>query len=277
LARKSKTKANYFMFRNLGDGDDPKDQSRGMAPSETMKKVSAINPMGLLGDTSDNDQEMREVEDSGATADADPAMHKNVHVISASEGEGSECGMQGDGSEPDNNNATAVDTTAANKEKSFIIVSIERPATQPVLPTSAEPGDSLPPQSASTLMPPPSARAPPAATATASTAAPVPDPATVKRIFQRIGEGGSQHSAIQPPKNSGQGKTIYENQNEKTDSGSSKNSETSRSETVLPKIKLTAVEADLVPPKTYKAIVANKKKQREGGHHWWHHLQPGPN
>ena len=40
---------------------DPKDQSRGMAPSETMKKVSAIDPMGLLGDASDNDQEMREV------------------------------------------------------------------------------------------------------------------------------------------------------------------------------------------------------------------------
>jgi hypothetical protein len=47
---------------------DPKAQSRGMAPSETMKKVSAIDPMGLLCDTSDNDQEMREVEDSSATA-----------------------------------------------------------------------------------------------------------------------------------------------------------------------------------------------------------------
>ena len=108
---------------------DPKDQSWGMAPSETMKKVSAIDPMGLLGDTSDNDQEMREVEDSGATVDADPTVHKNVHLISASEGEGSECGMQGDGSEPDINNAIAADTTAANKEKSFIIVDIERPAT----------------------------------------------------------------------------------------------------------------------------------------------------
>jgi hypothetical protein len=62
---------------------DPKDQSRGMAPSEMMRKVSAIDPMGLLGDTSDNDQEMREVEDGGATPDADPAIHKNVHVISA--------------------------------------------------------------------------------------------------------------------------------------------------------------------------------------------------
>jgi hypothetical protein len=186
----------------------PKDQSWGMAPSETMKKVYAIDPMGLLGDTSDNDQEMREVEDSGATADADPAIHNNVHVISASEGEGSECGMQGDGSEPDINTVITADTTAASKERSFIIVDIERPATQPVLPTAAEPGDSLPPQSESSLMPPPLARAAPAATATASTAAHVPDPATVKKIFQRIGEGGSQHPAIQQPKNSGQGKKI---------------------------------------------------------------------
>ncbi len=51
----------------------------------------------------------------------------------------------------------------------------------------------------------------------------------------------------------------------KTDSGSSKNSETSCSETVLPKIKLTAVEADFVPPKTYKAIVANKKNKEKVG------------
>ena len=136
---------------------DPKDQCRGMAPSEMMRKVSAIDPMGLLGDTSDNDQEMREVEDGGATSDADPAIHKNVHVISASEGEGSECGMQGDGSEPDTNNATVVNTAAANKEKSFIIVDIERPATLPVPPTAAEPEDHPPLQSASTLMPPPPA------------------------------------------------------------------------------------------------------------------------
>jgi hypothetical protein len=93
----------------------------------------------------------------------------------------------------------------------------------------------------------------------------VPDPGTVKKIFQRIGEGGSQYPSIQPPKNSGQGKTTYENQKEKTDSGSSKNSETSRSETVLPKIKLIAVEADLIPPKTYKAIVADKKKKEKVG------------
>jgi hypothetical protein len=125
---------------------DPKDQSRGMAPSKTMKKVSAIDPMGLLGDHNDNDQEMREVEDIGATADADPTIHKNVHLISASEGEGSECGMQGDGSEPDISNSANinnVDTTGGNKEKRFIIVDIERPAAPPALsrplPNRADP------------------------------------------------------------------------------------------------------------------------------------------
>jgi hypothetical protein len=104
---------------------DPKDQSRGMAPSETMKKVSAIDPMGLLGDHSDNDQEMREVEDTG-NLDADPTAHKNVHVISASEGEGSECGVQGDGSQPDNSNDTNTTNADASAihEKRFIIVDI---------------------------------------------------------------------------------------------------------------------------------------------------------
>jgi hypothetical protein len=224
---------------------DPKDQSRGMAPSEMMRKVSAIDPMGLLGDPSDNDQEMREVEDGGATPDADPAIHKNVHVISASEGEGSECGMQGDGSEPDTNNATAANNTAAIKEKGFIIVDIERPATLSAhAQTAAEPADLPPLQSASTLMPPPPARTPQAATANPVTSASVPDPATIKRIFQQAGAGGPQNASTQQLKNSGQEKNC-ETQNEKTDSGSSKNSETSGSKTALPKIKPTAVEADL--------------------------------
>jgi hypothetical protein len=73
------------------------------------------------------------------------------------------------------------------------------------------------------------------------------------------------YSDIQPEKNSGQGKKNNENQNDKTDSGSSKISETSCSETVLPKIKVTPVEADLIPPKTYKAIVANKKNKEKVG------------
>jgi hypothetical protein len=233
---------------------DPKDQSRGKAPSETMKKVSAIDPMGLLGDLNDNDQEMTEEEDSGVTADADPTIHKNVHVISASEGEGSECWMQGDGSEPDfssSANINNVDTTAGNKEERFIIVDIERPALPPALSAPAEPSGSLAPQSESALMPPPPARTAPAVAAPA--AAHLPDPDTVKKLFQRIGEGRSLQAAFQPEKNSGQGKKNNENQNNKTDSGSSKISETSCSETVLPKIKVTPVEADLIPPKTYKA------------------------
>ena len=49
---------------------DPKDLCRGMAPSETMRKVTAIDPRGLLGDITDNDQEMREVEDVGGAPDA---------------------------------------------------------------------------------------------------------------------------------------------------------------------------------------------------------------
>jgi len=85
---------------------DPKDLCRGMAPSETMRKVTAIDPRGLLGDITDNDQEMREVEDVGGAPDADPTLHRNVHVISASEGDGSEGGQQGEGSDPDTNNST---------------------------------------------------------------------------------------------------------------------------------------------------------------------------
>ncbi len=73
---------------------DLTDQCRSMAPSETMKKVSVIAPLGLLGDNGDTDEEMREVEDIDGAADADPTTHKNVHIISASEGEGSESGMQ---------------------------------------------------------------------------------------------------------------------------------------------------------------------------------------
>jgi hypothetical protein len=112
---------------------EPKDQCRGMAPSETMKKVSAIDPMGLLGDPVDNDQEMREVEDTG-NLEADPTAHKNVHVISASEGEdgeGSESGAQGGGSEHDNNYVTnsTMAGTPATHEKRFIIVDIAPPAS----------------------------------------------------------------------------------------------------------------------------------------------------
>jgi hypothetical protein len=108
---------------------DLKDRCRGMAPSEMMKKVSAINFLGLLGDNGDTDQEMREVADIDGAADADPTTHKNVHVISASEGEGSESGMQGGGSEPNNTDHANITpgSSVINSEKPFIIVDIESP------------------------------------------------------------------------------------------------------------------------------------------------------
>ncbi len=96
-------------------------------------------------------------------------------------------------------------------------------------------------------------------------AAQVPDPALVKKLFQQMGEDGSQHAANVPQLSTGQGKKVYEKQNEKTESGSSKTTESSRSETVLPKIKIIPTEADLIPPKTYKAIVANKKLKEKVG------------
>jgi hypothetical protein len=237
---------------------EPKDQCRGMAPSETMMKVSAIDPMGLLGDHVDNDQEMREVEDTG-NMDADPTAHKNVHVISASEGEegeGSECGAQVDGSEPDTHNVTNSTKagTPATHEKRFIIVDIAPPGSP------APPGlsGSAAAHSESVLMPPPTAKPTPAA-------AQVPDPALVKKFFQQIGEGGSQHAANVSQLSTGQGEKNYEKQNDQTESGSSKITESSCSETVLPKIKPVPTEADMIPPKTYKAIVANKKLKEKVG------------
>jgi hypothetical protein len=231
---------------------DPKDQSRGMAPSETMKKVSAIDPMGLLGNHADNNQEMREVEDIGGASDADPTLHKNVHVISASEGEGSEGGIQGDGSEPDNTNIlnNTSGGTAGYQEKPFRIVDIEKPAA---LPSDSAPLGQFGGETAlseTALMPPPAAR-------TALVTAQVPDPDLVKKMFQRMGENGSQQAATPPQMNTGQGTKNNENQKNQTDSGSSKITENSCSETVLPKIKPIPAEADLILPKTYKAIVAN--------------------
>ncbi len=186
---------------------DPKDLSRGMAPSETMKKVSAIDPMGLLGDHADNDQEMREVEDIGSASDANPSLHKNVHVISASEGEGSEGGIQGDGSEPDNSNIlnNSSGGAAGNQEKAFRIVDIEKPAALPSVsaPLGQSGGETA--LSESALMPPPAARTTPVATQ-------VPDPDLVNKMFQRMGENGSQQAATPPQMNTGQGTKNIGNQ-----------------------------------------------------------------
>ncbi len=80
--------------------DKTSDQSRGMAPSEMMQKLSAIDPEGLLGDSGENgdngdqEQEMQETRSRGSEemeeADNNPAIHRNIHVVSTSEEEGSE-------------------------------------------------------------------------------------------------------------------------------------------------------------------------------------------
>ncbi len=202
------------------------------------------------------------MEDIGGAPDADPTLHRNVHVISASEGEGSESGLQGDGTDPDTNNTInrsgGNDGASGNPEKTFRIVDTEKPAALqacPAPPVQLGGGTAL---SESALMPPPAARSAPAA-------AQVPDPDMVKKMFQRKGEIGSPQAATPTQKNSGQGKKNIENQKNQTESGSSELTENSCSETVLPKIKLVPAEADLIPPKTYKAIVANKKLKEKVG------------
>jgi hypothetical protein len=65
-----------------------------------MQKICAIDPMGLLGDSGeigengDPDQDMQETHSHGSEemeeADDNPAIHKNIHVVSASEEEVSE-------------------------------------------------------------------------------------------------------------------------------------------------------------------------------------------
>ncbi len=76
---------------------------------------------------------------------------------------------------------------------------------------------------------------------------------------------GSQQAAILAQKNTGHGSKNNENPKDQTEAGSSNMTENSRSETVLPKIKPIPAEADLIPPKTYKAIVANKKLKEKVG------------
>ena len=98
--------------------DKTSDQSRGMAPSEMMQKLSAIDPEGLLGDSGENgdngdqDQEMQETRSRGSEemeeADNNPAIHRNTHVVSTSEEEGSEGEKDG----KTNEDATATATEA---------------------------------------------------------------------------------------------------------------------------------------------------------------------
>jgi len=190
--------------------DKTSDQIRGMAPSEMMQKICAIDPMGLLGDSGENgengdqDQEMQETHSLGSEvmeeADENPAIHRNIHVVSASEEEVSEgekdertnetatataaeagstrvigTGQAGSGSEK--NSATAHAGDCTSKEKSFIIVDIQKKTTDaeftgPALAPNAK-------VSSSGLMPPPKS------IPVATYPVPVPDPKSVKEIFQQ--------------------------------------------------------------------------------------------
>jgi hypothetical protein len=245
-----------------------------------MQKVCAIDPMGLLGDsneTGDNDQEMQEVRDNrsqtsgemeSATNTADPAAHKNTHVVSESDGEdggGSGNGdthtPSGDGSgQPATGTGTGTHTRGGEnpQEKNFIIVDIER-RTGPDNDTAG-----------TVLMPPPKPKPASKAQAADSFPAPVPDPEKVKELFLLREKLAARLNVEKNKNNAG-------NENSNETSGYSADSGSKSSENVLPKIKPVPAEADLIPPKTYKAIVANKKKQRESGHHWWHHFRPGSN
>ncbi len=165
-----------------------------ISPSETMQKVCAIDPMGLLGDsteTGDNDQEMQELQENRSQASeemvsaadaADPTAHKNIHVVSESDGgdsgDGSDDGRvtvapAGDGSgQPETGTGTGTHTMGGKnpQEKNFIIVDIERRPTQCTDGATA----------GSVLMPPPKPKPVPTAQSASPVPVPVPDPKNVK-------------------------------------------------------------------------------------------------
>ncbi len=146
--------------------------------------------------------------------------------------------------------------TVVSRQKSFIIVDIERRADQPGTTGFPDPSGVVNDQSEQALMPPPIMKP-------VQAAVPAPDPDLVKKLFQRMGENGSQRENLTARQNSGQERKKNENVNCQTDSGSSFLTGKNSSETVLPKIK--PVPADLIPLKTYKAIVANKKLKEKVG------------
>jgi hypothetical protein len=233
-----------------------------------MQKVCAIDPMGLLGDsneTGDNDQEMQEVRDNrsqtsgemeSATNTADPAAHKNTHVVSESDGEdggGSGNGdthtPSGDGSgQPGTGAGTGTLTRGGEnpQEKNFIIVDIER-RTGPDNDTAG-----------TALMPPPKQKPASKAQAADSFPAPVPDPEKDKELFLLREKLAARLNSEKNMNNAGK-----DNTNET--SGYSAESGSKSSENILPKIKPIPAEADIIPPKTYKAIVANKKNKEKVG------------
>jgi hypothetical protein len=296
--------------------DKMSDQIRGMAPSEMMQKICAIDPMGLLGDSGkigehgNPDQEMQETHSRGSEemeeADDNPDIHKNIHVVSASEGEGSE-GERRDEPAAADSTASAASASSAgpasaasdgpararpfcskmatatanaggciSKEKGFIIVDIEKKinesenishasrAGMAALPGKAGPVSKFihtAEDSSSRLMPPP--KLIPAAT----TPVPVPvlDPKQVKEIYQQrvVNPSTLEKPASRVNVENEGSKTRIENIQETF--GYSAESGLKNFENVLPKIKPVPAEADLIPPKTYKAIVANKKDKDKVG------------
>jgi hypothetical protein len=105
-------------------------------------------------------------------------------------------------------------------------------------------------------MPPPKSK--PAPTAQATGPVPVPDPKNVKELFMLREKLAARLNAEKKDSNAG-------NVNSNETSGYSAESGSKNSENVLPKIKTVPAEADLIPPKTYKAIVANKKNKEKVG------------
>jgi hypothetical protein len=140
----------------------------------------------------------------------------------------------------------------SSKEKEFIIADIQMKTTAPT-PT---PGTS---DSNSGLM------RPPKSIPAARQLAPVPDPKAVKEIFQQknVNSGNNEkivsRSFAESELNKSRNDKIVESSGYSAESGSK------TPENVLPKIKPVPAEADLIPPKTYKAIVANKKMKEKVG------------
>jgi hypothetical protein len=243
-----------------------------------MQKVCAIDPMGLLGDSTEageNDQEMQEIQENRSQASeemesaadgadaVDPTAHKNTHVVSDSDG--GDGGDSGDGGNDGRDTVapggggsgqlvtgtgTGTNTVCGvnTQEKNFIIVDIERRPSQIIDGATA----------GSAPMPPPKPKPANTAKAAGPTPVPVPDPEKVKELFLLREKLAARLNAEKNKNNAG-------NENSNETSGYSADSGSKSSENILPKIKPVPAEADLIPPKTYKAIVANKKNKEKVG------------
>jgi phage/plasmid-associated DNA primase len=121
--------------------------------------------MGLLGDSGEtgenveNDQEMQELqenpsqasEEMASAAEGNPATHKNIHVVSASDGEGSDdrrdsAAPDGDGSgQPETGTATNTMGGEKPQEKTLLLSILRegrpraRTRAAPLLPLVPDP------------------------------------------------------------------------------------------------------------------------------------------